>query len=303
MHAAADRNEFAPPQPPGTLRAFGLALLAHLLLMGALTWGVHWKRQTDNELAVEAELWSAVPQQAAPRLVEAPPPPPLPPPPEPVKAQPRPVAPEQPDAEIALARQKKEAERKAAEKREQDQKRLAREKLEREQKKANEEKRLKERQRAEEDKRKQAQKLEAQKREAREKEEARREAQAAKEAEAQRQANIKRNLAMAGATGGESATGNAQRSAGPSASYAGRIRARIKPNIVFTDDVAGNPTAEVDVRAAPDGTIVSRKLIKSSGSKAWDDAVLKAIDKTEVLPRDTDGRVPSNLVISFRPKD
>ena len=36
---------------------------------------------------------------------------------------------------------------------------------------------------------------------------------------------------------------------------------------------------------------------------AWDEAVLRAITKTEMLPRDTDGRVPSPLVISFRPKD
>ena len=59
----------------------------------------------------------------------------------------------------------------------------------------------------------------------------------------------------------------------------------------------------VEVRCAPDGTIVGKKLIKSSGNAAWDNAVLKAIDKTEVLPRDTDGRVHSPLVISFRPKD
>jgi colicin import membrane protein len=59
----------------------------------------------------------------------------------------------------------------------------------------------------------------------------------------------------------------------------------------------------VEVRTAPDGTIVGRKVLKSSGSKAWDEAVLKAIDKTEVLPRDTDGRVPPALVITFRPRD
>ena len=98
-------------------------------------------------------------------------------------------------------------------------------------------------------------------------------------------------------------TGTAAQSSGPSAGYAGRIRARIKPNITFMDNVAGNPTAEVEVRTSPDGTIISRRLTQSSGVKSWDDAVLNAIDKTEVLPRDTDGRVPTSLVISFRPKD
>jgi len=108
---------------------------------------------------------------------------------------------------------------------------------------------------------------------------------------------------LAGATGAPGASGSAQRSAGPSAGYAGRIRARIRPNIVFTEDLSGNPTAEVEVRTAPDGTIVARRLIRPSGVAAWDEAVLKAIDKTEVLPRDTDGRVPALLEISFRPKD
>ena len=45
------------------------------------------------------------------------------------------------------------------------------------------------------------------------------------------------------------------------------------------------------------------KVVRSSGFKSWDDAVVKALTKTETLPRDTDGRVPATLVISFRPKD
>jgi len=129
------------------------------------------------------------------------------------------------------------------------------------------------------------------------------EALQAKQLEAQRQKNLQRIAGLAGASGGPSATGTALKSAGPSASYAGRIKARIKPNIVFTEDINGNPTAEVKVRTAPEGSIIGRKLLKSSGNKAWDDAVLRAIDKTEALPRDTDGRVPPVLVISFRPKD
>jgi len=108
---------------------------------------------------------------------------------------------------------------------------------------------------------------------------------------------------LAGATGSETATGNAQRSAGPSASYAGKVAAKVKPNIVFPDEIAGNPMADVEVRAAPDGTIQGARLLKSSGIKAWDEAVLKAIAKTEKLPQDTDGRVPSTLIIGFRPKD
>ena len=108
---------------------------------------------------------------------------------------------------------------------------------------------------------------------------------------------------LAGATGGENATGTTLRNSGPSGSYGGRVTAAVKPNIVFTESVVGNPLAEVEVRTAPDGTIVQRKLTKSSGNKAWDEAVLRALDKTERLPRDVDGQVPSQFPISFRPKD
>ena len=45
MQAASDRLAFAPPPPPGMLRAFGLALVAHALLVAALTWGVNWHQE------------------------------------------------------------------------------------------------------------------------------------------------------------------------------------------------------------------------------------------------------------------
>jgi len=297
--SAADWAEFAPPEPPAQLRALGLAILAHVLLLGALGWGVSWRHQAEQQ-TVEAELWSAVPQQAAPRL-QTPPPPPPPPQPQP---QPRPAPPPPPppdtaqrDADIALERQKKEAEAQAARlKAEQEQKR--RQKLEAEKKEAlqreREQKRL-----AAEKAEQERQKKTAEARAAQEKEAAR----AEKELKAQREANLRRMAGLAGATGNDTATGTAQRSSGPSASYAGKVAARVKPNIVFTDDIAGNPMADVEVRAAPDGTIVGARLLKSSGVKAWDDAVLKAIVKTEKLPLDTDGRAPSTLVIGFRPKD
>jgi colicin import membrane protein len=125
----------------------------------------------------------------------------------------------------------------------------------------------------------------------------------AKALEKQRQENLQRLAGLAGATGGSTATGTAAHSAGPSASYGARIAATIKPKIVFTEEVAGNPTADVEVHTASDGVILGRKLVKSSGIKSWDEAVLKAIDKTERLPRDTDGRVQPSLLIGFRPKD
>ena len=81
------------------------------------------------------------------------------------------------------------------------------------------------------------------------------------------------------------------------------MAAKVKPNIVYPDMVNGNPRAEVRVRAAPDGTITGVQLVQSSGNKAWDDAVVRALHKTDTLPRDTNGKVPSELLIGFRPQD
>ena len=279
MNAAAERLEFTPPATPGLLRALLLALLAHGLLVAALTWGVQWKRDAQ-QLSAEAELWAAVPQEAA-----APEPPPLPPAAEPVQQPPAPPPEvEPPKVDIALEREKQRLQKQKQLEREKQQEKLQQEKLRQEQLKAE---KLKQ---AQADKAKLAQ-------------EKKKAEQETKRLEAQRLQNLQRMAGMAGATGGANASGIALKSAGPSASYAGRIRARIKPNIVFTEELQGNPTAEVEVRTAPDGTIVGRKVTQSSGVKEWDEAVLKAIDKTQVLPRDIDGSMPSALLLVFRPRD
>jgi colicin import membrane protein len=124
-----------------------------------------------------------------------------------------------------------------------------------------------------------------------------------KKREAQRQEQINRALGLAGATGAPGSTGKAQQTSGPSANYAGKVRGAILPNITFIEQVSGNPMAEVEVQCAPEGTIVGVKLVKSSGLSSWDDAVQKAILKTGKLPRDTDGRIPCPMVITFRPQD
>jgi colicin import membrane protein len=265
MTTASTFDDLRPRRPGGMGRGAMFALLVHVGLLIAIAFGVNWRSRPPT--GATAELWAAVPEVAAPAAVS----PPIPQPkPEPkVEAPPPPPKPEARDAEIALEKAKAE---KAREERE-----------EREKAAAQEKKRQQE----------QAEK-EAREKAAREKAEAERMAK-------QREENLKRMMGQAGATGAPQSTGTAMRDAGPSASYAGRIIARVRPNIVLTESVPPTVRAEVEVRAAPDGTIVGRRLVKSSGSKEWDDAVLRAIDRTETLPRDTDGRVPPSIVIGFTP--
>ena len=264
--AQARHLEFAPPPPHGTGRSLSASLFVHALLLIALTAGINWH---NDSLSTEAELWSAVPQAAAPKLVEVEPAPPPPPPPP--KEVVKPTAPPAPDreAEIALAKKRKQ---------EEDLKKL-------EAKREDERRKLEELKKAEEKKQK--------------------ELKEAKKLEAIRRDNLKRIQGLAGATGDENATGTALKASGPSDSYAGRIRARVKPNISFNPaDVSGNPEVRVLVRCAPDGTIlVPLKITQSSGNATWDDAVVRALMKTEVIPKDTDGRLHCPLDMGFRPKD
>ena len=313
MPHAADRAEFAPPPQPAALQAFLLAIIAHLLLLMALTWGINWKRESENVVA-EAELWSSVPQQAAPKVVQAPPivaapkpvpapPPPPPPPPAPraVAPPPAPVPAKQPD--IAVEREKKRQE--LAERRREELEQQKKIDAQRQREELDREKKLEARKKEEQLKREQLAQQKALEEKERKKNEELAKAKAKQEETRLaklREQNIDRMRTLAG-TGPRESPGEAERSAGPSSSYAGRIAARIKPNIVFTDVISGNPAARVELRVAPDGTIVGRRLVESSGVKAWDEAVLRAIDKTEVLPRDTDGRVVPQFEIRFRPRD
>jgi len=300
MNAAVlERDLFAPRQPAGMRSGLAMALVAHALLIVALAWSVNWKASEPE--GVVAELWSSLPQTAAPRAAPEPKPAPVvepkpPPPPEPtVQAKPPPIVKPEPapppraDAQIAIERaareqaRRQEAEREAAKQAE-----------------------LRKR---EEAKRIEAKRIEAEReRVAQEQAEKRKLAEQAKKDEARqaaiREANLRRLMAQAGSSDDPAAaTGNAARTSGPSAGYAGRIKARVRPNIVLTTTIAGNPAATVEVRVAPDGTIVARKLVTGSGVTAWDDTVLRAIDKTEVLPKEIDGRVPPTIIITFRPND
>ena len=276
MNAATlTRDALIPRNPDSVGRGLAMALAVHALLLIAIAFGVSWR--SSNPAGVEAELWAAVPQIAAPKPVE-PEPTPQPvkkiePPPPPPKVE----TPRQDDAQIAIERAKREEQKRKEEQRREDE--LKRQKEEQQRKLAEAEKLKKE-----------------------QAEQKKREAAEAAAAQAQRQKQLERMAALAG-DGAPNATGTAAKSAGPSASYAGRIKARILPNIVFPDSVSGNPQATVEVKAGPDGTIIGRRLLKSSGVPAWDEAVLRAIDKTEVLPRDTDGRVPPAFEISFRPHE
>lgn len=295
--ATLARDQLRPQRPGGLLRGAALALLAHAALLLALTAVVQWRTHAPE--AVQAELWAAVPQLAAPPLPPAEPPAPAPAPtPAPTPAPPpRPAAtptPAPPDPQIALEQERKrraQQERLQQEAQEKAQEKAALARVEHA--RAQKEKLDKERVAKE-----QAAKAQAAK------EQAAKERQQAEDKRLAdlRKTQLERMMGQVGGSGSTAGAGAAQ-SSGPSAGYAGRLITAIKPNVLFVNSVAGNPAAEVEVRAGPSGSILSRRLLRSSGNPNWDEAVLRAIDRTATLPRDVDGRVPPVIVMAFRPAE
>ncbi len=335
MAPAQARSDFLPPPAPGSGRALVLALIAHGLLVLALTYAVHWKGETPMA-TFSAELWAPLPMEAAPPAPAPEPPAPevesiIAPPapaPEPVRTAPPPSP--KLDADIATA------ERKAQQKKQDEREKLVQEKKKQEERRQTEKRELE--QRKDEALKAEKQKAEESKRrkelDAAKAQDAKRlkEIEAAKAAEKKRlkdqeiakqqEADLlreelaqsenlrkdarERALKLAGVAAGSgsaSSSGTAAQSAGPSANYGAKVVAAIRPNIASIKELSASLTAEYDVYTDASGKIMSAKIRKRSGDAYWDDAALSAILKTEKLPFDENGRVPSPMTISLRPRD
>jgi len=86
--------------------------------------------------------------------------------------------------------------------------------------------------------------------------------------------------------------------------YAGRIKAKIRGNIVLPPDIQGNPEAVFAVVQLPTGEVIDRRLVKSSGYRGYDEAVERAILKSSPLPKpDRPELFERELKLTFRPKD
>ena len=323
MATAQAHSDFLPPPAPGSGRALVLALIAHGLLVLALTYAVPWHLQTQSA-SFSAELWAPLPMEAAPPA-PAPEPPapevesivaPPTPTPEPVRPAPPPSPKLDPDIatpERKAQEKKKREERRQIEKRETEQRKD--EALKAEKQKAEESKRRKELDAAKAQDAKRLKEIEAaqaaEKKRLKDQEIAKQqEADLLREELAQsenlRKDARERALKLAGAAAGSgsaSSSGTAAQSAGPSANYGAKVVAAIRPNIASIKELSASLTAEYDVYTDASGKIMSAKIRKRSGDAYWDDAALSAILKTENLPFDENGRVPSPRTISLRPRD
>ena len=276
-----------PRQPrriTGKWWALLLAVVVQLSFLAVLVFSVQWKSR--EPAPVTAELYA--PPVKAP-VVEPTPPPQPPPPPEP---EPKPAPPppkptpvvEKPDpraAEIALKAKQEEERRKKAE---------AERKAEAE-KKAREAKEAEEKRRADE-------KRAAEAKERQQRETAAMRAQAEREtqqlrAQAERDAQVRAQQAADAAARSKA-----------EADWIRRIQSKVKGNVIVPADLPGNPEAIFEVVQLPTGEIIDTKLVKSSGSRAYDDAVQRAILKSSPLPRPERAELfQRTLTLKFRPSD
>ena len=97
------RDALRPPSADNQRLGLTLSMLAHAGLIIALTLSVSWHTQEPE--GVQAELWSAVPEIAAPRA-EPPPEPEVAPPAPPKVAPPPPPTAEEREAVIAVEKAK-----------------------------------------------------------------------------------------------------------------------------------------------------------------------------------------------------
>lgn len=88
------------------------------------------------------------------------------------------------------------------------------------------------------------------------------------------------------------------------AGYADRIRNKVRGNLMVPPGVSGNPEAEFLVSQLPTGEVIEVKLKRSSGIKALDDAIERAIYKSSPLPKpEQPGDFERQLDLKFRPLD
>jgi len=258
---------YSIPKETGKTKAFIYALVVHLVLLAFLWIGIRW--QSSSSGAIEAEVWDIKVTEAAPQAME-----------QPVVAEEiqEPVKQEEPakavtpDPDIALQEEKKK------------------EKLKEE--KLKEEKRLREAQLAKEEAAKKA--ADAKKKQ---------ESKARQKMHDDLLAQDARRLAAGGTDGsGKAAISTGGRRA--DASYVQRVGAKIKSNTIF--NVPGNVSnqaVEYDIDLLPDGSIRGIRKRKPSGIPGFDEAVMRAIQKSAPFPPDKNGRVPQGFSLSHKPKD
>jgi colicin import membrane protein len=299
MRLAADGP--AVSRDKAKLAAGALAMGGHAVFVLLLVFGVSW--QTEHPAPVMVDLWQALPASAPPPVTVKSPEPvkPAPVPEKPAPA-PRPVAEEAPPPkapDIALEKKRAETERLKKLKAIQSAEEQAREAAARAE--ADALKKTRDKQQAEQKAEQKKQALLRQM-EADELKQSMANETAANAARAAKQAEAQAKLAEAQAAGARQAA-----LAQAIGKYRDLISATVRGNTRLPDNLKGNPQVRCLVRLLPTGEVLSVRVTQSSGNPAYDDAVVRAIEKSSPLPlpseRDARAAFVPELSFTHRPKE
>jgi len=279
----------APAKVSGRWPALLLAILVNAAFIGVLFFSIRW--QNRQPAPVTAELYAPPTKAPVAEQPMAPPEParaPEPTPPPIVKPEPAPPPPKAVPKPEATAEKADPRAADIARKAKAEEERKAKDAAERERK----EREKKEAEKREADKKKQdEQRRVAEARERQTREAAELKAQAERERTA-------RDAQQKAADADAAARTRAE------ADYIRRIQAKVKGNVTLPPDLNGNPEAIFEVVQLPTGEIIDAVLRKSSGVRAYDEAVQRAIQKSSPLPRpDRPELFQRSLTLKFRPQD
>jgi len=264
MTAATVARPYGVPQSGDGGRAIALAVVMHLLLGGLLFFGIRW--QSSPPEVIQAELWSATPQVAAPAPRPVPPPPkveaPAPvPKPDPEPPQPKADIVEKAPPKVEPPKKKEPVKVEAPKPQPKPQPPAP--KVE---PKVNPElKRLQQ--------------------------------QVAVEAPVRPPSDVSSLIAAAG----RESNGKDQQTSGPRGSegYKARLIAAIRSQMRYPATAPGNPFVSIRIEQLPNGEVVNVTIVKSSGVPAFDQAVERAVRAASPLPRDEKGGVERMLTPDY----
>ena len=103
---------------------------------------------------------------------------------------------------------------------------------------------------------------------------------------------------LAAANGPETSTGKDQQTSGPRGSdtYIARLVNAIRSQARYSASSTGNPMVTMRIEQLPNGEVTNVTVTKPSGVQAFDDAVERAIRAASPLPRDEHGKVPERVL-------
>jgi colicin import membrane protein len=281
----------APPasRPVPILLAGALALGVHVLFVLFLVFGVSW--QTQHPAAVMVDLWETLPETSPPA------------------AKPRPQRPEKvAKPEKAAKPEKVAAVRKPVEK-EPPPPKVPDIALEKKKAEAEQLKKLKAMQAEEEKARAEAAKASHEKQVAEQKRQALLRQMEEEDLKQRVAADAAANEArLARLTEARAAASKQQAEvASLVGQYRDQISSKVRGNTRLPDDLKGNPEVRCLVKLLPTGEVLSVRVTKTSGNPAYDDAVVRAIEKSSPLPLPSDRAARAAFVpeLSFvhRPKE